>query len=261
MKPEIKKLLFLKTFTKTNRFYFGNLLYILIINALYVFFLADFFVQKLMVYVVPHLSISIKMIELFIFSLMIAFFCLIKIVFYTHSTEAMNKGIPNDILVLLISLFTRFFVVFGTFVIVLGLSIFSFFILIIPGILCVVYNYSTLVISSIREKKDGNIMGARMMMGPSAIARSYTIVRGNFFRVVFFTFLAVGFIVCVAEGFCFIANSLEINSDIVRLIKFSLYDFIIIFNIVVTFKLEKLEDDSIKEKTRFFDPEYVFRRG
>lgn len=238
-----QRLYFFRLIRKTFKYYFKSLPYIIGLNFIYFMFLSKSFRQAILYYIVTPLSVNPKVVNVILTGIVGTVVLLFKILTYTAAVNNMKARVTYNPMIIFSQVILRFFPAFATFVMLAAMVGFFSLIFALPGLICFVYCHFAVELSAVREVSDGSVKAAKIMMGPTAIARSFNLVRGNFFRVLIFSIIICAlFFGLVRPLDIFLRHLLVDYSDkVISSVSFVLYDIFIIFDIVLMMTLEVIE--------------------
>lgn len=234
---------------KTFKYYFKNIFYIIFLNVSLILLCDKFFKTTYLTFLSETFQKNTTF-NLFYYVLPIIFFTTIKIILYGNTVYVMKSGGINDIKDLFSLVIKRFLPVFGTFIIfVFSVMIFSVF-LIIPGIMYFFYYYFAIFLSAIGDINNKENNQIKILNGLKTLGRSYILVRGNLIRFAFLTFV-IFFTIFTIERFttaAMIESGFNIDSNIVQIVRFCIFDIFIIYSVLIFVKFEGIENDIQEER-------------
>jgi hypothetical protein len=248
------------TLQKSFKYYLRNFLWILLLNFVY---LTSFY-TTFKRYIFVHLMTETlrQYMEPISLGIAIGLLYIIKILVYSTTVDNMFKDIDNTFSLVISQFFGRLFPVFATTLLVVFLTLFmgiaSFWGFGFLGVICCVYCLFAPILAAIRTKSTGSISGAKVMMGATAIARSFTLVKGNFIKLTFINILIFTLLLGIIQIPFF---SHYPNSNGINIIKFIVFDFLVILNITAMMVIEKNQQIKDDTQDKRFDRDFHFKRS
>lgn len=244
----------------TTKFYFKNTFWILLLNFVYLTSFYSFFREWLLDYVSEYKFIH-NYVDIVAFSISMGFLYMLKVLLYTITVDNMFKDIVNTLGLVLSQFFSRFFPVLATtflvYMITFFFSLASVYAFGILGLVCFIYCMFAPSISAVRSRDDGTLSGKKVIMGASAIAKSFTFMKGNFIRMVIYNILVCGALLALIQIPFF---SEYTNTHGIDILKYIAFDFAVIFNITSMMIIEKTQQKKDDEKSQRYNKKYHFKR-
>lgn len=259
-KKKKQKLPFFRTIKKTFVFYLKNIVYIFILNGLYLKFAFNPIKNSVHFYLAPLFN-KISFVNNASFFITLGLLVVLKITLLTGTSDNFNKKVSNDVSMLVEQMLMRFFAVFATTLLVLALVGFGTTLFVVPGVICLIYLLFAPFLSAVRVKKTGHIKGNKILMGASALARSYELIKGNFIRLLVFNvifLILTFFIYAFAVDPEFLNLSLMAGEDI-NIVSYVISDLIILFNICAMLNMEEEEKKKIDDSYNKYNSNFVFK--
>lgn len=258
------RLFLIRNIKKTFKYYFKTILYILLTNIIliYGFFkflrpsyygmMLDLFSTKNYTIFGINKFINISSFKLFYITSLLLIMISIKVIFYGNVITTIKKNGINDVKELLKTVLRRFLPTVGTYF--LYIIIISFFTLlaIIPGIVFFFYYYFSLFLTGIGDLNNKEKNAPKLLNATSAMSRSYVLVKHNLIRFSILTIIMIA-ITFLLDKYLFIFFAyinLKIKYMQTYMIKFCIYDILIIYSAVMYTKFQGIENDVIEEEFR-----------
>lgn len=243
------RLFLFRNIKKSFKYYFKNILYILFANIVGFIIINNFFKTQYAIFIMKFFSTPISF-NIAYYGSFILLFSTIKIILYGNTVCVMKAKGANDIKDLFSLVIKRFLPTLGTFIIYMFAVLFLSLLLVIPGIVFFFYYYFAVFLCAVGDinNKEKNTM--KVLNGGKALARSYNLVKNNLIRFMLLTIimalityaLQVGVITLIVR-FGFVMNNLIYN-----IVRFCIFDLIIIYSALMFTKFESIENDVIEEE-------------
>jgi len=161
------------------------------------------------------------------------------------------KG-ANDIKDLFSVVLRRFFPTLGTLIIYILVILFFTLLLVIPGIVFFFYYYFAIFLCAVGDINDKEKSTMKLLSAGKALTRSYNLVKNNLIRFMVLTITMVLLTYCLQLWtinliikFGFLMNNTTCN-----IVRFCIFDLIIIYSALMFTKFEGIENDVLEEDFR-----------
>lgn len=246
------KLRVFKNIKDTFKYYFKNILYIVVLNILLLVIAEIFFANNYALLISKFFGVAMlntKVFYILYYGLPIFILYSFKSIFFSSIMYSQRSNTSSSLIEAFSVSSKRLLPV--CVMIVVFLIVVSFFglFLILPGVLFFFYYFFSIYlcgIGDINNKENSEII---LLSGTNALSRSYNLVKGNLIRFILLTIIVIGITYFTEKFLISYAFKLNVGLDEItkNIMSFSIYDILIIFTISVFFNLEKIEFD-IKEE-------------
>jgi len=261
IKTDIRIKIF-RNIIKTFKYFFKNIFYIVFLNTFFISMYAYIFEPKYFKFLSDNIQ-DPSVIYIFRFILPLLFLYIIKIIFYGNTIYVMKSGGVNDLKDLLSLVFRRFLPVLGTLIIFMS-SVFLFLLLlIIPGIMYFFYYYFAIFLTAVGDINDKQKNELKTISGLKTLGRSYKLLKNNLMRFSFLTITMVIIAVAIEKFAIAILINLGfgIDNTFAWILKFCIFDIIIIYSALMFMKFEGIENDVLEERFKGNQEEEVMLRS
>lgn len=248
------KSLYMSNIAKALKYYFKNILYILVANAIAVAIYRNFIRAPYLNLVVGWFGVGTDITYIFFYTTLFSLLTIPKVILYGNTVQVMKKKAKNDVIELVSLVFSRFLSVLGTLLIYYVLVLLLTLLGIIPGFIFAFYYFFGIYLTAVgdpnNKKAEDKMGGIQVPSGPAALDRSKNLLRGNLLKFMLMTIIIILITFAISEGFTFliIENKWKFSGFVRALIRLSIWDIFYIYGAFMFIKLELLEKEVLDEE-------------